>query len=198
MDRRTAHALAEGLLAPAEQLGQSRRIERMAHAKIRMRRVAREFVPWAHQLAVIAAVDAISQRGAQRRRNRALELDRQVGNAAARIELIRAPRSLRSGRPECRPRNCRNGRRAGVSGRQRQVGEYLADEEPRAGVAGDQVGVLADPAQPGIARQRLLEHRRTVDEHPIAVRAGDRGHCRRQLPQCAAHDLVIVAAERVA
>ena len=70
---------------------------------------------------------------------------------------------------------------------QRQVGEHLADEEPRAGIARDQIGVLADPAEPGIARQRLLQHRRAVDEHPIAVRAGELGHgsCQPRAAPCA-------------
>ena len=54
--------------------------------------------------------------------------------------------------------------------RQRQVDVDLAEEEPRAAVLVDQAGVLADPAEPGVARQRALEHRRRVDEHAMAER----------------------------
>ena len=90
-------------------------------------------------------------------------------------------------------------RAGGLIHRQRQIGEDLAEEEPRARVAGDQVGVLADPAQAGIARQRFLQHRRAVDTDPVAERPDARwqmSSARRR--QRAAHDLVIVAAERVA
>ena len=62
-----------------------------------------------------------------------------------------------------------------------------------------QVGVLADPAEPGIARERLLQHRRRVDEHAVAERSDAlpavwRASCCRPRAQ----DLVVVAAERVA
>ena len=35
-------------------------------------------------------------------------------------------------------------------------------------LAVEQIGVLADPAEPGIARERFLEHRCAVDERAIA------------------------------
>ena len=44
--------------------------------------------------------------------------------------------------------------------RQGQVHVDLAEEEPRAAILVDQTGVLADPAQPGVPRQRALQHRR--------------------------------------
>ena len=63
---------------------------------------------------------------------------------------------------------------AGCIRRQRQVGEDLAEKEPRAGIARDEIGVLADPAEAGIARERVLEHRRGVDAHAVAERADAR------------------------
>ena len=53
------------------------------------------------------------------------------------------------------------GRVGGSSG----VGEDRAEEEPGAEVAADEVGVLALPAEPGGLGERLLHHRRGVDEH---------------------------------
>lgn len=54
---------------------------------------------------------------------------------------------------------------------QGQVGEDLAEQEPRAGLPIEQIRVLADPAQPRISRKRLLEHRGAVDEYAITHRA---------------------------
>ena len=141
-----------------EQLGQARGVQSVAHLEIRMRGRARELVPGAHQLAVVAAIDAIADGAAQFHRNRAAQLDGQIGDAAPRIELVgRDDGPRRAGRHAGRAAAAvRAGRR--VDG-QRQVGEDLAEEKIRAGVARDEVGVLADPAQPGIARQRLFEHR---------------------------------------
>ena len=137
-------------------------------------------VPRAHELAVVAAVDAVADRGAELLGDRAVVLDRQVGDAAARVEPV--------GRHDrARGADVDAGRAAAaVAGhgrvdRQRQVGEYLAEEEPGTVLPVEQVGVLADPAEPRIARERLLEHRRAVGECAIARRrpprrrAGRRG-----------------------
>ena len=74
----------------------------------------------------------------------------------------------------------------------------LAEEEIRAGVAVDQIGVLADPAQAGIARQRLFENRGAVGECAMAEGADGRGDPVAELLQARAQDLVVVAAERIA
>src|SRR5271169_3339873 len=60
MDGAAAHARAELLGAPGEQIRQPRRIESMADAKIRMRGSARKFVPRANELTVVAAIDPIA------------------------------------------------------------------------------------------------------------------------------------------
>src|SRR5579863_1996915 len=72
MDGRAAHALEELMLAPGEKLGQPGAIELVADLEVRMGRRARELVPRTHQLAVIAAVDAIAERTAQIQRNGAV------------------------------------------------------------------------------------------------------------------------------
>ena len=81
---------------------------------------------------------------------------------------------------------------------QRDVDEQLADEEPAAGLAVEHQGVLADPAEAGLFGDGLFQHRRTVDEGAMAKRADDRLDALGQLLQALAHQLVVVAAQRVA
>ena len=47
------------------------------------------FVPWAYQLAIIATINTVAHCFAEFLRNRALVLNSEVRNAAARIELVR-------------------------------------------------------------------------------------------------------------
>ena len=53
----------------------------------------------------------------------------------------------------------------GLVGRQLRGREDRAEEEPVAELARDQHRVLALPAEPGGCGERLLHHRRGVDEH---------------------------------
>ena len=80
---------------------------------------------------------------------------------------------------------------------QRQVGEDFAEEEPRAAVPVEQVGVLADPAEAGIAGEGFLEDRRTVGECAITRGAGRGRDALRESREPAADHLVIVAADGV-
>ena len=89
-------------------------------------------------------------------------------------------------------------RACGRVDRQRQIDKEFAEEEPAAAVLVDQAGVLADPAQAGIARQRALEHRRGIDEHAVPEGTDVTGDVVRELLQAVAHQLVVVAAQRVA
>jgi hypothetical protein len=82
--------------------------------------------------------------------------------------------------------------------RQRQAQVDLADEKIRPGGAVDEVGVLADPAEAGVARERLLQDGRTVDECPIAERAHPPDDTVAELLQTMAHQLVVIASESVA
>ncbi len=87
---------------------------------------------------------------------------------------------------------------AGSIDRQRQIRVQLAEKEVRAGAAIDQHGVLADPAQPRIARQRFFQYRGGIHVSPIAEVADDGMDAFGQLLQPVAHQLVIVASQRVA
>jgi len=61
----------------------------------------------------------------------------------------------------------------GLIARQFQRGEDRSEEQPRAIMARDEIGVLALPAEPGGLRQRLLHHRRgatnTLTSPPAAA-----------------------------
>ncbi len=52
-----------------------------------------------------------------------------------------------------------------------QVRVELAEKEPGAAVAIDQVGVLADPPESGFLGDRFFEHRRAVDEDAVTERS---------------------------
>ena len=82
--------------------------------------------------------------------------------------------------------------------RQGQVGVEFAEEEPAASVAVDQAGVLADPAESGIARECALEHWRGIHEHPVAEFAHRGADAVGEGLQPLPHQLVVIAAERVA
>ena len=56
--------------------------------------------------------------------------------------------------------------------RQVEVGEDRAEKQPRAEFAADEIGVLALPAEAGRRGERLLHHRRGVDEHLDLDRLG--------------------------
>src|SRR5207248_2613944 len=170
VDGRATHALLELRLAPAEQLRQRCGIQAMAHLEIRVRGRARELVPRTHELAVVAAVDAIADRPAQLDRNGAVVLDGEIGDAAPRIQPPGGDDRTGGAGRDARLAAAAVGAGALIDG-QRQVRQDLAEKEPRAPLARDEVGVLADPAEPGIPGERLLEHRRGVDAHPVTERS---------------------------
>src|SRR5690606_9002152 len=87
-DRAAFGAAQELVLLPGEQLGQGGLVEVVAGAEIRLVGAARELVPGADQLAVVAAVDAVAHRRAQFLGDGAVVLDREVGDAASRVDPV--------------------------------------------------------------------------------------------------------------
>ena len=65
-----------------------RRLQIIPRLKLRLARSLRKLVPWAHGEAVVAAIDAVAHGRAEFMRDRALMLDGEVGDAAARVELV--------------------------------------------------------------------------------------------------------------
>ncbi len=159
--------------------------------ELRLAADAREFVPGADRQAIVAAIDAVADAFPQFPGNRPLMLDRQIGDATARVQLIR--RRKGAGRA---------GVEAGAAdsavvalGRVRpqvEIGEQRAEEKPGAEIAADEIGVLALPTEARGLRQRLLHHRRGVDEH-FDLAAGCSRQPRSQLLEPAFQHVVIVA-----
>ena len=89
VDRAAEQARVEFRFAPGKKLDERDVVETVAHREIRLGARLREFVPRADQLAIVAAVDAIADQRAQFQRNRAFVFDREVGNTAPRVELVR-------------------------------------------------------------------------------------------------------------
>ena len=88
LDRTAGEMSAETRLVEPGEIGERRRREIGARAQLRLTAEAGEFVPRADGETIVAAIDAIAHRRAKLGRDMALVLDRQVGNAAARIETI--------------------------------------------------------------------------------------------------------------
>src|SRR5215469_11519610 len=156
MDRGAPRALFPLRLRPAKERSERRAIEVVPHLEVGMRRGARELVPRAHELTVIAAEDAVADRGTKLHRDRTVMLDGEIGDAAPRIEPIRSHDRARGAGGDAGLTGAAVGARRRIH-RQREIGEELAEKEIRAGIAGDEIRVLADPAESRISRVRLLE-----------------------------------------
>ena len=156
----------------------------------------RELVPRADELAVVAAVDAVADRGAEFDRDRAVRFDRQVRDAAARVERVRRDDRLRRADVDARAAAAAvraDRRRLGQS----EIDEDLAEEEHRAAFAVEGERVLAAPADAAPGRELDLQHRRGIGEDAVAERADRLGEPVGELAQALAQHLVVVAAARV-
>ena len=139
------------------------RLEFLAGVKGRLPGPARELVPRADRETVVAAIDAIAHGGAQVARDMPLVLDGEIGDAAPGIELVGRGEGICGADVEAAA--------AGPAavpvrriGREFEGGEDGAEEEPGAEVAADEVRVLALPAESRRGGERLLHHRRGIDE----------------------------------
>ena len=104
---------AEPRVVEREQLGQPRRGQLGARQERAVARGARgELVPRAHREAIVAAVDAVADRLAEFLRDRPLVLDRQVRDAAPRIEPVGRGEGVGRAGVLARAARCRSGPRA--------------------------------------------------------------------------------------
>ncbi len=195
-DRRSFGALEKLVFAPGEQPGERRRIQAVARNEILLDALARKFVPGTDQLAIVAAVNAVAEQWPQFERNAAAQFDGEIGNAASRVELLRADDGLRGAYfNAAHARAAMIGRRR--VHRQGQVGEQLAEKKPGARTRIEQVGVLADPAESGIARQGFFQHRGRVDKCAVTEGADRFTDSIGEFLQSIAHQLVVIATQRV-
>lgn len=88
--RRTLGAAEELLLAPEEQFGEFGVVQAVARLEVALPGGAGEAIPWADDLAVVAAEYPVADQWPQLQRNRALVLDGQVGDAASRVQPVGA------------------------------------------------------------------------------------------------------------
>ena len=122
-------------------------------------------------------------------------LDRQIRNAAPRIEPVR--RGKRVGRAHVEAGLARAAViDLGRVRRKLERREDRAEEQPRAMLPRNQVGVLALPAEAGARSKRLFHHGGGIDEH-LHVAAGVRDEPARDRLQLRLDDLVVVVALRV-
>ena len=196
-DRGAFGAAQELVFVPGEQRGQRGPVEVVARAEVGFVGAPRELVPGARQLAVVATEDAVADQRAQFFVDAARVLDGQVADAAPGVHAV--GRDDRAGRADVDAARAGPAMRAGGRvDRQRQVDEQFAEEEPAAAIAIDQAAVLADPAEPGVARECAFQHRRGIDEHAMAERPDGRRHRIREALQAVSHELVVIATQRIA
>ena len=88
LHRRFGEQRAERRIVEPRELGEPRRAQRLARRKLRLAPGLRELVPRADREAIVAAIDAVAHQRAQLARDRTLVLDRQVRDAAPRIEPV--------------------------------------------------------------------------------------------------------------
>ena len=157
---------------------------------------ARELVPRADRQAVVAAIDAVADQRPQRNRDHPLVLDRQIRDAAPRIELVgRRERRGRAG-VEAAPAGAAmvglRPRRARAPGSDRFRRETATSRNSR------DTRLVCLPCQPmpGLLRQRLLHDRGGIDEQLQRARPAPRDPARERL-QPPLQGVVIVAAARI-
>src|SRR5690606_7963567 len=147
-DRRAGQARLEVLGAPREKLDEPCPVEALAGGKVAERSRTREAVPRTGELAVVAAVDPVADRRAQRFGNRTLVLDGEVRDAAPRVQPV--GRDDRAGGAGVDAAGAAPAVLADrLVGRQREIGVERADEEGRAAAGVEQQRVLAAPPQAG-------------------------------------------------
>src|SRR5882724_9029380 len=195
-DGRAAQALVEIGLRPGEKLDQRCLVEAVTDLEIGLGRRLRKSVPRADELAIVAAVDAVADQRAQLFGDRALVLDREVGDAAARVELVGADDGLRRADVDAAAAGAAMLLDRRIDG-QRQVAVDLAEEEPGTRAV-ERERVLAAPGDAGAYRELDLHHRRRVGEDAVAKSPDLLLDALAKALQARAQHLVIVAATRIA
>src|SRR5205823_11528146 len=127
-----------------------------------IRRPRRRRIPRTHFLADVAAVYVRADGGTHCLGDVAAQLDREIRDAAIRVEDAR--RDDRTGRTRL---EAQRARAAAIERREvdleRQTANDHAEENPRSDLGIDDAGVLPDPPDAGVLRIDALLHRSCVD-----------------------------------
>ena len=167
LHRASAKHVAEFLFGERDQPFQVRRKKRvlftLAGLEIRQRRHRRAAIPRANVLADVAAEDVPADGLAQFERNRAAQLDRQIGNAAPRVQNVRLDDGARRACVDAQAAVSAQIRRRRFRGvqRRREIERRHdhAEEQPRTQLFIDEAGVLREPAEPRIFRGDAFDDR---------------------------------------
>ena len=155
----------------------------------------REFVPRANRQAIVTAIYPVAHGHAKLGIDMPLMLDGEIGDAAPRVEPVGAEKGIGRADVEARAALAAMIGLGGI-GRQIEAEINLAEEQPGAEIARDEVGVLALPAETGLRGQRFFHHRRGVDED-LQFAAPARNDLLRQSLEAPLDQLVIVAVPRI-
>ena len=156
--KRSRNSSGDNFASSASEIGSAREIRIFGDRSAR--------VPRADVLADVAAEDVIAHAGAQFLRNRPAQLDGQIRDAAARVQLSSR---LPCGHDRVRRTSLDAARAAPAAIRRRRARleierrHDLAQKKPRSQRLVNQASVLADPAQPGQPREATLQQRRGID-----------------------------------
>src|SRR5205823_14351245 len=192
LERRAAKPLPELVVGHRYQ----RLRRRWRRGRRRFARDGRVAIPGADFLTDVAAEEPLADRRVELLRNRAAVLDRQVGDAAARVERVRrVERRRRTGVEAGRARPAAVRHR--ILGREHRRRDPDPDAVVGAEAARDEIGALADPPEARGGGQIALEHGAGV-ERRAALRAGGRADVVAQRVQPRPHGVVVVGAARVA
>src|SRR5712671_4798016 len=196
-DGAAGHALPEFVSVPREKVDELGAVQAVTHLEIKLRRELRVAVPRADELAVVAAEYAVADERPQFDGNAPFQLDREIGNAAPRVQRIRCDDGARRADIQTLGAAAAVLAHRYIQGK-RQIRVDVSEKEIRARLAREQQGVFAPPAESRLACQLHFHHRRRIGKHAVTELADFACHPFGELPQPAPQHLVIVAPKRIA
>src|SRR5712664_441656 len=196
-DGAAGHALSEFVSVPREKVDELGAVQAVTHLEIRLRCKLRVAVPRANELAVVAAEDTVADERPQFDGNAPFQLDREVGNAAPRVQRIRCDDGARRANIQTLGAAAAVLAHRGIQGK-RQIRVDVSEKEIRARLAREQEGVFAPPAESRLACQLHFHHRRRIGKHAVTELTDFACNPFGELPQPSPQHLVIVAPKRIA
>ncbi|QTK79901.1 hypothetical protein AT6N2_C2270 [Agrobacterium tumefaciens] len=191
LDGRAAEKTSEGGIVEGQQEGDGRLLQILARLQLHFGGARRKLVPRTGGKTVVAAIDAIADHRPEFVRDRPLVLNGEIGDAAARIQLVGSGEGCRGAGVE-----------AGAAGAamillglietQLGRGEHAAQKQPGAMAAADEIGMFALPAETGRGGKRLFHYRGSVDED-LHILTGAGSKARGDLLQPPLDDVMVIA-----